>query len=66
MIVFGSVYPFLQVFSTSGDQDTITTQDLVPLIYARYIRVNPLTWTGGISLRLDFQGCTQDEQKYCE
>ncbi|ELU16245.1 hypothetical protein CAPTEDRAFT_57683, partial [Capitella teleta] len=39
---------------TAGDQDTIQTIELIPPVYGRYIRINPLTWTGGISLRLDF------------
>ena len=55
-----------QVFDGPSGQDEMVTQNLIPPILAQYIRINPQAWVGGISLRMEAIGCTQEEQKYCK
>ena len=55
-----------QLMQGNSDRDSIVIFDLVPAVLARYIRINPQSWFGGISLRLELIGCTQAEQKYCK
>ena len=57
---------FLKIFDGAFDQDTVVAIDLEPPVLGRYFRVVPLSWSGGIALRMEFVGCTQDEQRYCK
>ena len=44
-------------FSGNTDQDTVVYHDLSPPIKARYIRFQPTSWIGGVSMRVELYGC---------
>ena len=47
----------LQVFQGNRDRDSVHINTLDPPIYARYIRVQPVTYHGWMSLRMELYGC---------
>ncbi len=63
--IMGHQY-FFQDFDSNFNQNSIVNTTLDPNIYARYIRIVPLTWYNHISLRMEIIGCTQSEKDYCE
>lgn len=54
-----------QLFTGNIDRTTVVKHVLTPAILSQKIRVNPQAWNGGnISMRLEFNGCSQAEQLY--
>ncbi|XP_013399147.1 EGF-like repeat and discoidin I-like domain-containing protein 3 [Lingula anatina] len=47
----------VKIFQGNIDLDNIHENVLNPPVYARYLRINPLTWYGHISVRADVLGC---------
>ncbi|CAB3993826.1 Hypothetical predicted protein [Paramuricea clavata] len=47
----------VKVFSGNIDQQSIVTNCFFPAITARYIRIQPITWYGHISMRFEVYGC---------
>ena len=46
-----------QVFLGNTDKNSVVTQILPSPIFAQYIRINPRSWVGHISMRAEFLGC---------
>ena len=46
-----------QVFTGNFDRDSIVRHYLNPPIRARYIRFQPIAWSGHISMRVELYGC---------
>ncbi|XP_028408851.1 fibrillin-1-like isoform X4 [Dendronephthya gigantea] len=46
-----------KVFAANVDVKSIVKNTLHPVIVARFIRINPKTWHGHISMRVEFIGC---------
>ena len=55
-----------QFFDGNTDRNTIVTIDFDPPVLGQYIRIHPTKWGLGIGLRVEFVGCTQEEQFYCK
>ncbi|XP_028412252.1 uncharacterized protein LOC114535069 [Dendronephthya gigantea] len=49
-----------QVFSANKDRHSVVTQFMFPPLYGRFVRVEPKTWNGKCSIRLEFLGCHED------
>jgi len=48
-----------KIFNGNSDSDTLVTNYLAANIYnVKFVRINPLSWTNGISLRLEVLGCS--------
>ena len=45
-----------QIFLGNRDQDTVVKHQIRPLLRAKYVRINPVSWYKRISLRLEFYG----------
>jgi hypothetical protein len=57
-----------QVFRGNSDQQSIVTNAFSPAITARYIRIQPITWYGYISMRFEIYGCYRGKRfniMYC-
>ncbi|XP_011663055.2 uncharacterized protein LOC589087 [Strongylocentrotus purpuratus] len=54
--VQNSIMAGSNVFSGNDDRDTVVTNDFSSNIVARFIRIEPLTWTNHISMRFDILG----------
>ncbi|KAL4225039.1 hypothetical protein ACF0H5_015734 [Mactra antiquata] len=53
------------IYTGNTDRTTVVEYDLDPPLLSDKVRVNPQTWNGGnISMRLEFNGCSQAEQLY--
>ncbi|KAJ7382129.1 oligosaccharide binding [Desmophyllum pertusum] len=52
------------VFAGNSDKTTVITQFLSPAINARYIRINPKSWSEHISLRIELLGCRTELPSY--
>eukprot|EP00794_Sanderia_malayensis_P020074 gene20074-22044_t len=52
-----------QIFSGNVDAESVSTQDIIPEIRARFIRIFPLGWKHRICLRTEFYGCDNDDFK---
>ncbi|XP_078346805.1 uncharacterized protein LOC144632074 [Oculina patagonica] len=48
----------VKIFDGNTDRDTIVRNKLQNPIITRYIRINPISYLGWISLRAEFYGCT--------
>ena len=55
----------LQVFQGNSDRDSVHINTLDPPIYARYIRVQPVSYHGWMSLRMELYGCRSGREKLC-
>jgi hypothetical protein len=44
-------------FPGNTDQESEVTNKVDPIVLALHIRISPLTWEGGISMRFDVIGC---------
>ena len=49
----------LKVFQGNWDRNTVESRLLDPPIMARFVRVQPKTWYGHISMRLELYGCSK-------
>ncbi|XP_031562905.1 uncharacterized protein LOC116298543 [Actinia tenebrosa] len=47
-----------KIFAANRDQHTVVSNSLPAAIYARYVRLRPLTWYRRISMRVEVYGCT--------
>ncbi|XP_048577863.1 uncharacterized protein LOC5514077 isoform X2 [Nematostella vectensis] len=45
-----------KVFQANSDRSTVVTNDLLPNIESRYIRIQPKSWNGHISMRVELYG----------
>ncbi|XP_067687415.1 uncharacterized protein [Haliotis asinina] len=52
----------LDVFNGAADQSTVVDVNLEPPARGKYIRINPQTWVGHVSLRFELIGCSQREE----
>ncbi|XP_028407274.1 uncharacterized protein LOC114529904, partial [Dendronephthya gigantea] len=50
----------VKVFSANKDRHSVVTQFMFPPLYGRFVRVEPKTWNGKCSIRLEFLGCHED------
>lgn len=50
---------FTQEFKGNTDWGTVVFHELQPPIRTRYIRFQPLTWHGHISMRVELYGCIE-------
>ncbi|KAL9955598.1 hypothetical protein ACROYT_G036941 [Oculina patagonica] len=48
-----------KVFNGNTDRYTVVSHDLENPIIAKFVRINPITWQGYISLRAEFYGCRE-------
>ena len=53
---------FFQVFDGNEDQNSIAYNELDPPITARFIRFQPVSWYGHISMRVELYGCQGTER----
>lgn len=54
---FDTNHFFLQIFTANYDRYSVVKNNLDKPIITRYIRINPKTWQGHISMRTEFYGC---------
>lgn len=45
----------------NGDKNSVVKHNLSPHIEARFLRLNPKTWKGHISMRMELYGCLKGE-----
>ena len=44
-------------FPANSDRSSVVTNTLAPGVNASYIRIHPQTYSGRISMRVEFRGC---------
>ncbi|XP_013400451.1 EGF-like repeat and discoidin I-like domain-containing protein 3 [Lingula anatina] len=54
---YGDANGRIKTFKGNVDTRNIQENVLYPPIYARYVRINPTSWYGHISMRADLRGC---------
>ena len=50
-----------KIFSGNADRSSVERQEVKPVIVARFIRIQPRTWHGHISMRVEVHGCFEDQ-----
>ncbi|KAK3700598.1 hypothetical protein QZH41_010513 [Actinostola sp. cb2023] len=48
-----------EIFVGNNDRNTVKSNKLKVPIFARYLRVHPWSWSGHISMRVEFYGCAK-------
>ena len=46
-----------QVFPGNNDKISIAKETVSPAIFARFVRIHPVSWNGRIAMRVEFHGC---------
>ena len=54
---------FKKEFVGNFDKETVVHHDLNPPIKARYVMFRPLTWNGGLAMRVELYGCTKGDKR---
>lgn len=47
----------------NNNSETVSHTEFLPIILARYIRILPVSWHGGIALRMEMTGCKNSKYK---
>eukprot|EP00058_Branchiostoma_floridae_P010640 XP_002596128.1 hypothetical protein BRAFLDRAFT_66146 [Branchiostoma floridae] len=55
----------VQVFTGNSDRNTVVTNTFPNPVLTRWLRVNPRTWSGHVSLRMEILGCDPGELVTC-